>query len=106
MITTDGMENSSTEFKRDQVKKMIEHQQEKYSWMFMFLGANMDAVAEASTLGINSNYSRTYSNTGRGVESVYTSVAMSMSAMRASSAVYKTEEERTKAVVDALNDVE
>ena len=27
--------------------QMIAHQQEKYSWQFIFLGANMDAVSEA-----------------------------------------------------------
>ena len=31
---------------------MIEHQQEKYGWEFLFLGANMDAISEASKLGI------------------------------------------------------
>jgi hypothetical protein len=31
---------------------MIRHQQEKYSWKFLFLGANQDAVAEATQLGI------------------------------------------------------
>ena len=32
VITTDGLENSSKEFTRIQIKEMIEHQQTKYGW--------------------------------------------------------------------------
>ena len=39
MITTDGMENASREFTKESVKKMVEHQQQKYSWEFLFVGA-------------------------------------------------------------------
>ncbi|NNM05150.1 MAG: VWA domain-containing protein [Gemmatimonadetes bacterium] len=52
VITTDGLENSSTEFKRTQIKEMIEHQQTKYGWHFTFLGANQDAFAEAGAMGM------------------------------------------------------
>ena len=31
---------------------MIEHEKEKYGWEFLFLGANIDAVAEAGRFGI------------------------------------------------------
>ena len=46
------MENSSTEFTRDQIREMIEHQQSKYGWHFTFLGANQDAFAEAGAMGM------------------------------------------------------
>ena len=49
VITTDGMENASREYTAKQVREMVEHQQQKYSWQFVFLGANMDAVSEART---------------------------------------------------------
>ena len=52
VITTDGLENSSSEFTRDQIKEMIEHQQTKYGWHFTFLGANQDAFAEAGAMGM------------------------------------------------------
>jgi hypothetical protein len=52
VINTDGLENSSQEFTRDQIKEMIEHQQSQYNWHFTFLGANQDAFAEARHLGI------------------------------------------------------
>jgi predicted TIM-barrel fold metal-dependent hydrolase len=53
VITTDGLENSSREFTKGQIKEMIQHQQEKYDWHFTFLAANQDAFAEAGRLGIH-----------------------------------------------------
>ncbi len=52
VITTDGLENSSKEFTKAQIKEMIEHQQNKYGWHFTFLGANQDAFAEAGAMGM------------------------------------------------------
>ena len=52
VVMTDGEENSSKEFTKDRIKEMIEHQQDEYDWHFTFLGANQDAFAEASGMGI------------------------------------------------------
>ena len=52
IITTDGMENSSTRYNYKQIKKMIEKRKTK-GWEFLFLGANIDAVAEAAKFGIS-----------------------------------------------------
>jgi hypothetical protein len=53
VVMTDGLENSSKEFSKSDVKAMIERQQEKYNWHFTFLGANQDAFAEAGSMGIH-----------------------------------------------------
>lgn len=53
VIMTDGLENSSHEFTKVQVKQRIEEQQSKYNWHFTFLGADQDAFAEAGGLGID-----------------------------------------------------
>ncbi|MGO9110057.1 MAG: vWA domain-containing protein [Thermoguttaceae bacterium] len=53
VIMTDGLENSSKEFSKAQIKEMIERQQTQYNWHFTFLGANQDAFAEAGALGID-----------------------------------------------------
>lgn len=82
VITTDGMENASREFAKSKVKEMIEHQQSKYSWVFMFLGANMDAVSEASSLGINTDFARTYTASDLGTKSVYATVDCAMASIR------------------------
>ena len=52
IITTDGMENSSRRYSYAKVKQMIERQKERYGWEFIFLGANIDAIAEAGKIGI------------------------------------------------------
>lgn len=52
VITTDGMENASRRYTADKVRRMIEHEKEKYGWEFLFLGANIDAVETAGSLGI------------------------------------------------------
>ena len=82
IITTDGYENASAEFTKQAVKDMIEHQQDKYSWTFIFLGANMDAVGEAASLGIAANYSHTYAANSVSTASVYTAIDATMSFLR------------------------
>lgn len=52
VITTDGMENASTHYDFAKVKNVVERQQEKYGWEFLFLGANMDAISVAGRFGI------------------------------------------------------
>jgi hypothetical protein len=54
-VITDGYENSSREFTRNQVFQMVSHQKEKYSWEFVFLGADIDAWGEE--IGITMNVS-------------------------------------------------
>ncbi len=71
IITTDGMENASREFSYDKVRKMIERQKEKYHWEFLFLGANIDAVAEAARFGINSHHAVNFENDRAGTRLNY-----------------------------------
>ncbi len=82
VITTDGLENASMEFNKNAIKEMIEHQQDKYSWTFIFLGANMDAVGEAASLGIDASHSHTYTASAKGTSSVYASLDCAMSCLR------------------------
>lgn len=60
VITTDGMENASRNYDYDRVRKMIERQKEKYGWEFLFLGANIDAAAEAKRFGISEDRAANY----------------------------------------------
>ena len=60
IITTDGMENASHHYSYGKVKKMVERQKEKYGWEFLFLGANMDAIAAAGNIGIKADRAVTY----------------------------------------------
>lgn len=51
-ILTDGLENASTQYGWKEVAGRIRHQRDKYSWEFLFLGANQDAIATAAQLNI------------------------------------------------------
>jgi len=52
VIVTDGEENSSRVRTKDQIASMIKLQQDVYKWEFVFMGANIDAFAEARGIGI------------------------------------------------------
>lgn len=71
VITTDGYENASHTYSSACVKKMIEHEKEKYGWEFLFLGANIDAVETASTFGITADRAVTYHSDRNGTELNY-----------------------------------
>lgn len=83
VITTDGEENSSRTFKKSQIEKMIKHQTNGHGWKFMFLGANMDAVKEAESIGISSNYSTNYEYTSKGIADTWTTMSCTANAVRA-----------------------
>jgi len=51
VILTDGQENASHKFTKAHIKDLIE-QKTKDGWTFAYLGANQDAFAEASSIGI------------------------------------------------------
>lgn len=74
VITTDGEENSSYKFNKAQIEKMIKHQTNGHGWEFIFLGANMDAVKEAGSLGIKADRAVNYSWTGQGTSGLYSTV--------------------------------
>ena len=80
VIMTDGLENSSREFTKSQVKEMIQEQQEKYNWHFTFLGADQDAFAEAGGLGIAAHGSAGYAK--HKVAAAYAGTASKVSRMR------------------------
>ena len=60
IITTDGLENASHRYSYQRVRQMVEKEQEKYGWEFLFLGANMDAIAEARRFGISADRAANY----------------------------------------------
>jgi len=80
VVITDGEENSSKEYTHDQVKSMIEHQQEAYGWTFVYLGANQDAITVAASYGIAAASAMTYTKSGVG--STYSSASAGITKMR------------------------
>ena len=74
VITTDGFENASREFTYEKVKELIKHQEEKYSWEFIFMGANIDAEREADQIGIKMENAFSFEASNEGVEKMYNMV--------------------------------
>jgi len=71
VVLTDGHENSSTEWSHDAVAAVIKRQERDYAWDFVFLGANMDAVAIGRQMGFDADRSMTYAATGAGVANAF-----------------------------------
>ncbi|MFZ3577801.1 vWA domain-containing protein [Virgibacillus sp. DJP39] len=82
VITTDGMENASREFSQQKIKEMIKHQEQKYGWEFIFIGANIDAVTEADNVGIRVENAYSFEASSEGVESMYSMVNEELSMRR------------------------
>lgn len=82
VITTDGLENASRLYSLDTIKRMIEHESEKYGWVFLFLGANIDAIETAGHLGIQADRATNFMPDGAGVELSFRSVARAVSSAR------------------------
>ena len=87
IITTDGAENSSVEFEKKQIKTMIEHQEGIYNWQFIFLGANIDAVSEAESLGIKGMHASNYTASDIGTRSIYGSLSKTITNCRANGTI-------------------
>lgn len=84
VIITDGLENDSREFSREQVMEKIKHQEEKYNWEFVYLGANQDAIKEGGNLGVFYDKSITYSTTKAGIANTYDMLSSKLRGLRTS----------------------
>lgn len=84
VITTDGMENASRRYSAEKVREMIRHQKERYSWEFLFLGANIDAVETAGALGIDADRAVNYHCDSAGTRLNYEVVGQAVAAVRSS----------------------
>ena len=81
-IQTDGCENASKEYTTKQVKEMVKEQTDKYSWEFVFLGTNLDAVKTAVDIGIKKENSMFYQNTVFGATSGFESLSENLVSYR------------------------
>ena len=83
VITTDGMENASRHYSADEDRAMVKHEQEKYGWEFLFLGANIDAVETAGRFGINEDRAVNFVNDAMGQALNYAEVSEAVRTVRA-----------------------
>lgn len=84
---TDGEENSSREWTGEQVKQMIEHQEEKYKWEFVYLGANQNAWATGTAFGFKGTSTLGYVASKGGVDKMFTSLSSKVASYRSCASV-------------------
>lgn len=80
---TDGLENSSRNYTAPRIAEMIRHQREAYSWQFVFLGANQDAILTGERLNILAESSLTYDASAAGVQKAMRFTSSKINRMRA-----------------------
>jgi len=92
VITTDGMENASSRYSYDKVQKMVKRQQKKYGWEFIFIGANIDAYAEAQRFGIRKDRAVNYVCDDIGTANVYAGVSKAVCSVMIANNIEEMEE--------------
>jgi hypothetical protein len=90
VIITDGKENSSREFKKDQINQLIKTQTDVYKWEFVYLGANQDAIQEGSALGVLLTNALTFDT--RTTRQIYDALSENVRNLRASGSARKSME--------------
>ncbi len=71
VIMTDGMENASREFSKEQIVSLIN----SHKWEFIYIGADIDSYAEAENIGIRKSRVANYKKTKEGINDAYLSVS-------------------------------
>ena len=82
VITTDGMENASCEYNYKKINEMIASQKQKFNWEFIFLGANIDAVATARQFGVEEEFAVEYHADPEGTQLNYQVLSEAVSSFR------------------------
>ena len=83
VVVTDGQENSSREFQKDQIERMIRERTEKDDWQFVFLSADLAAIQDARAVGIHADSSLFYDKSARGTAGAWASLSGRTSDYRA-----------------------
>jgi Mg-chelatase subunit ChlD len=98
VVITDGQENASREFRKDQILKMINEKEKNSSWQFVFLSADLDAINDAMTQGFQPRFSLAFDKNSKGTRDAWDSVSEKISNLRASKArdVSFSDEDRKK----------
>jgi hypothetical protein len=75
VIITDGQENASREFKKDQVVNMIQEKTEQAHWQFVFLSADLAAIGDALQMGVKAASAMAFDKSAKGTAAAWASVS-------------------------------
>lgn len=80
-ILTDGQENASREFNKTKIMDMIKAR-EKQGWLILYLSASANAFADASSIGVSSNNTMSFTADSSGMRKAYSSMSFSTASYR------------------------
>ncbi|MCW6038700.1 hypothetical protein K4A83_20845 [Spirulina subsalsa FACHB-351] len=86
VIITDGQENSSREFTKAQVMKLLAEKQEKDKWQFVFLSADLTALDDAIDYGFHAPATISFDKDSQGTAAVFSSLAKNVKRYRSQEA--------------------
>lgn len=82
VIMTDGYENASHQYDRPKIRQLIEQQTAQWKWQFSYIGANVDAFAEAAQIGIPAAAAASFAPNTLGVQHAYGSLSSNVRSLR------------------------
>lgn len=68
VITTDGLENASKMYNKEQIKELIEAHSD---WTFMYIGADIDSYTEGTSIGIQKKNIANYQKEEKGIKTLF-----------------------------------
>lgn len=77
VIMTDGYENASREYSKEQIKNLINN----HNWEFIYIGADIDSYTEAAKFGFKKSRIANNHKSAKGYEEAFTSVQFARDAM-------------------------
>lgn len=73
IITTDGYENASHNYTKEQIKEMI---QGHSNWEFMYIGADIDSYSEGNSIGIKTSNIANYKKDSKGISKMFSAISI------------------------------
>lgn len=81
IVVTDGQENSSREWTRNEVFAQV-RERTGQGWVFLYIGANQDAVREGARYGVPGAQSVTYTADSGGTQAAFAATTSTVSRAR------------------------
>lgn len=71
IITTDGYENASIKYNKEQIREMIQGHKE---WEFIYIGADIDSYSEGQSIGIETRNIANYKKSKKGMAKLFNAI--------------------------------
>lgn len=83
VVMTDGYENASQEFDARKLRDIVQTEQDKWGWEFVFLGAGIDAIQAAADIGIAADRAVNFVADSTGIAASFDGVSRAVGNLRA-----------------------